>query len=101
MNRHEVAKVLAKIQLGDNRQVDELVLNEWADTIGHLDFADAIAGVRMHRQESAAWIMPAHVIANAHRARRDRLPLNAVEASSRECSTHAGYPLPCLRCEAI
>jgi len=90
--------VLAKIQLGDNRQVDQLTLEEWFDTIGHLDFAAAVAGVRLHRQESTEYLMPAHVIRNAYRARETRLPLRAVEASARECSEHAGYPLPCLRC---
>jgi hypothetical protein len=58
VNRQECAKVLAKIQLGDNRQVDQLVLDEWFDTIGHLRFEDAIGAVRLHRQESAAWLMP-------------------------------------------
>lgn len=101
MNRSECAKVLAKIQLGDNRQVDSLTLDEWFDTIGHLEFGDAIAAVRLHRQESDKWLMPAHVVAGAGRARRDRLPLNALEAAARECPMHAGYPLPCLRCEAF
>lgn len=99
MNRSECAKVLAKIQLGDNRQVDALTLDEWHDTIGHLAFEDAIAGVRLHRQESDKWLMPAHVIANAARLRRDRLPLNVLEASGRECGDHKGYPLPCIRCQ--
>ncbi|GLU88915.1 hypothetical protein Agsp01_11700 [Agromyces sp. NBRC 114283] len=99
MNRSECAKVLAKIQLGDNRQVDQLVLDEWFDTIGHLNFEDAIAGVRLHRQESTAYLMAAHVIANAGRVRRDRLPLTALESAGRECAVHVGYPLPCHRCQ--
>ena len=72
MNRNEVVKVLAKIQLGDNRAVDALVVDEWEDTIGHLRFDDAIQAVRFHRQESTAWLMPAHVIAGARRATTDR-----------------------------
>lgn len=99
MNKAECAKVLAKIQLGDNRQVDALTLEEWFDTIGHLDFEAAVAGVRLHRQESTDYLMPAHVIRNAYRAREARLPLRAVEAASRECVVHRGYPLPCGRCQ--
>ena len=84
MTKGECAKVLAKIQLGDNRQVDQLTLEEWFDTIGHLDFESAVAGVRLHRQESTDWLMPAHVIRNANRARESRLPPRAaIEAS--EC----------------
>lgn len=74
MNKSECAKVLAKIQLGDNRQVDALTLEEWFDTIGHLGFDDAIAGVRLHRQESSDWLMPFHVIRGAKRAAETRLP---------------------------
>jgi hypothetical protein len=99
VNKSECAKVLAKIQLGDNRQVDGLTLEEWFDTIGHLGFDDAVAGVRLHRQESTDWLMPAHVIRNAKRAKETRLPLRSIEASKYECADHAGYPLPCIRCD--
>jgi hypothetical protein len=99
VNRQECAKVLAKIQLGDNRQVDQLVLDEWFDTIGHLRFEDAIGAVRLHRQESSAWLMPAHVIGNVYRVRESRLPPRTLEAAKGECREHHGYPLPCLRCE--
>lgn len=85
MNRAECAKVLAKIQLGDNRQVDQLVLEEWFDTIGHLRFEDAIGAVRLHRQESDAWLMPAHVVRNVFRVRESRLPPRR-EVTSAECS---------------
>lgn len=99
MIRSECAKVLAKIQLGDNRQVDQLTLEEWFDTIGHLDFESAVAGVRLHRQESTDWLMPAHVIRNAKRAAETRLPPRALEVAASECADHAGYPLPCIRCQ--
>ncbi len=94
MNSHEVAQVLTKIQLGDNRQVDRLVIAEWEDTIGHLRFEDAIAAVKMHRQESTAYLMPAHVIANARRIADAR----AVAREDVYCQTHAWYPVPCDRC---
>jgi hypothetical protein len=74
MNRDQVARVLAKIQLGDNRSADALTLREWEDSIGHLDFTDAIAAVTMHRQESTDYLQPAHVITNARRI-RDARPL--------------------------
>ncbi|WP_125107983.1 hypothetical protein [Gulosibacter massiliensis] len=72
MNLQETAQVLAKIQLGDNRQVDELTVREWHDSIGHLAVHEAIEAVRMHRRESLNYLMPAHVIANVHRV-RDRI----------------------------
>jgi hypothetical protein len=74
MNYEEVGKVLAKIKVGDNRQVDDqgLVLSEWFDSIGDLDFADAIAAVVLHRRESTEYLLPAHVRAGARRARDSR-----------------------------
>lgn len=72
MNVHEVAQVVTKIQLGDNRQVDRLVLAEWEDAIGHLPFQDAIEAVRLHRQESTDYLQPAHVVAGARRVRAYR-----------------------------
>ena len=74
MNKQECAKVLAKIQLGDNRQVDAATLAEWFDTIGHLEFEDAVGAVRLHRQESTDWLMPAHVIRNVRRLGERTLP---------------------------
>jgi hypothetical protein len=66
MNISEVAAVLAKVQLGDNRDIDTkgLVLAEWEDTIGDLPFDAAIEGVRMHRRDSKDYLTPAHVRAN-------------------------------------
>lgn len=79
MNTDEVKQVVAKIQLGDNRQVDALTIREWQDTIGHLGFTETIEAVTMHRKESTAYLMPAHVIANVRRVResapRELLPM--------------------------
>lgn len=62
MTEAECAKVLAKIQLIDNRQVDRLNLAEWFDSIGHLDFQAAIAAVRVHRQTSTDYLQPGHIV---------------------------------------
>ena len=84
MNKQECAKVLAKIQLGDNRQADKLTLEEWFDTIGHLPFGPAIEAVRLHRQESTDYLMPAHVIRNVRRLEERTLPPR-VEITAAEC----------------
>lgn len=72
MSPQEVAQVVTKIQVGDNRQVDRLVLAEWVDAIGHLQYGDAIEAVRLHRKESTEYLQPAHVIAGAKRVRQSR-----------------------------
>lgn len=72
MNINQTAAVLAKIQLGDNREVTSLVLQEWHDTIGDLDYDDAVEAVRMHRKDSTAYLMPAHVRENVRVIQRRR-----------------------------
>ena len=74
MNYEEVSAVLVKIQLGDNRHVDKdgLVLRDWFDSIGDLNYSDAIAAVVLHRRESTEYLMPAHIRMGARRAKEAR-----------------------------
>ena len=77
MNGEQVATVLARVYLGDNRQVDPegFVLAEWASVIGRLDFDDAIEAVTMHRTERpGVYLEPGHIVANVRliRARQER-----------------------------
>ena len=74
MNNSQVAAVLAKIQLGDNREIDAqgIVLREWHESIGDLKFEDAIEAVRLHRRESTAYLTPNHIRVGAQRARDAR-----------------------------
>ena len=74
MNAAQVAAVVAKIRLGDNRETSREVILEWVDSIGDLDFDDAVEAVRMHRRETTVYLQPAHVRANVRllRARRER-----------------------------
>jgi hypothetical protein len=73
VNIDECAKVLAKIQLGDNRQADKATLAEWFDSIKSLRFEDAVEAVTMHRQESTEYLQPAHIHRNVRRIVADRV----------------------------
>lgn len=64
MTPDEVVKVLARIQMDDNRQVDRVVVQSWVDEIGDLEFQDAIEAVVMHRKSTPEWLMAAHVRQN-------------------------------------
>ena len=94
MNIDECKAVVAKIQLGDNRQVDRLVILEWFDTIGHLIADDAMKAVTLHRQESTDYLQPAHVIRLAYRVKERR----ALDRGPVFCPAHAYYPMPCDAC---
>lgn len=81
MNVSETATLLGKIQVGDNRDVSDVVVAEWHNTIGHLNFADAVEAVRLHRQNSAEYLMPAHVVAGAKAVARERVQREPLEAA--------------------
>jgi hypothetical protein len=74
VNIQETAAVLAKIKIGDNREVDSkgVVLKEWHQEIGHLPYQDALEAVVMHRQESTEYLQAGHIVANVGRIRRRR-----------------------------
>lgn len=74
MTPDEVVKVLARVQMGDNRTTDKVVFASWLQEIGDLDFEDALEAVVMHRKTSTAWLMTAHIRENARiiRQRRER-----------------------------
>lgn len=72
MTPDEVVKVLARVQMDDNRQVDRVVVQSWIDEIGDLPFEDAIEAVVMHRKSTTAWLMAAHVCENARLIRNRR-----------------------------
>lgn len=97
MTLDECTRVLAKVQLGDSRQVDRLIVREWYDTIGHLNFDDAIQAVTIHRQESTDYLQMAHIVRNANRV-RERRAITAEADKFCKVEGHAYYPKPCDRC---
>lgn len=101
MVEHEAFQLLTLASARDGRTVSASVARVWASDLSGIALPDAVAAVQQHFRESTDWLLPAHVVRNVARLRESRLPLRSLEASSRECSSHAGYPLPCLRCEAF
>jgi hypothetical protein len=81
MNVSETATLLGKIQVGDNREVSDVVVAEWHDTINYLRFDDAVEAVRLHRRSSTEYLSPAHVVAGAKAIARQRAAQGLPEAS--------------------
>lgn len=73
MNDTQLAQVVARIQAGDNRSVDAATVTHFRETIGALDYQDAMAAVRMHFTSSAEYLTAAHIVANARAIARDRV----------------------------
>lgn len=58
-----MARVLAFVQLGDNRHVDALVLDYWMQIVGDLDFETAMnAVIRFRRERPGTYLEPGHLL---------------------------------------
>jgi len=98
MKSFEMKRLLAKISLGDNRQVDQLVIDDWLETIGHLAYQEAYTAVVTHRRESTEYLMPGHIT----RLVRQHTPQRAVTMSPEvtDCGNHRWMgDSTCLYCE--
>lgn len=63
MNQPEMVTLLAKVQLGDNRNVDRLTVDYWMDTIGDLPFDVALTALRRFRRERPGiYLEPGHLL---------------------------------------
>ena len=67
MNLEQTGDVLAKVKVGDNREVDAkgYMIREWHHVLGHLPVDVVMEAVRMHRANSTEYLGTAHIVANA------------------------------------
>jgi hypothetical protein len=72
VNKSETAKLLAKMQLIDNRKVDRATVEAWHEAIGHQDYADALEALDRHRRTSDAYLMPSHINVLCAAVKQDR-----------------------------
>lgn len=77
MNITETSAVVAKIQLGDNRRVDDQIVREWHATVGHNDYGDAMNAVVEFRKTEVMYLMPAHINRLCKVAREERADAEA------------------------
>lgn len=89
MLKSEVAQLLAKAALIDNRKVDAATVEAWHEVIGHVDYNVALLALTLHRRTSSEYLMPAHIISNLRKA-RDQI---AIE-SSRQRALDPPKPAP-------
>lgn len=74
----ELTLLLTRIQVLDNRQVDQLTIEAWADVLPDwLTLEDATTAVNQHFATSTEYLKPAHIVTAAQRARSDRRSLEA------------------------
>lgn len=99
MNTEQLTVLLARIQVLDNRQVDELTIQAWAPLMAGIDYEAAVAAVNDHFRTSTAYLQPAHIIQTVARARRAILPETMSPEAPTDCGSHRWMPDgTCLHC---
>ncbi|UGS27603.1 hypothetical protein K8F61_05285 [Microbacterium resistens] len=69
MNVQETTDLLTRIQIIDNRRVEEATVLAWFELVADLDHGMAVEAAKLHFRESTAYLTPAHVRANVERIR--------------------------------
>lgn len=62
MNTTRLTALLARIQVLDNRQVDELTIQAWSPLMEDIDYHAAVRAVNRHSAESTDYLKPAHIV---------------------------------------
>lgn len=88
MNTEEVTMLLARIQVLDNRQVDQLTIEAWTPLMAFTPYSDAVDAVNAHFMESTDYLQPAHIVARVRSRRRAALPQTMSEAAPDDCGDH-------------
>lgn len=84
----EVAALLAKAALLDERKIDKLKALEFAKSLHPMTLADATAAIEHHRANSTEWLMPAHLNKIVAGWKRDRLQRAPLEIPPAELADH-------------
>ena len=77
MNYDDIGKLIARVKVGDNRDVGKagLLHVDWFQSLGHLPLDECLAAVVMHRQDRpGVYLEAGHIIANVRvvRLRQER-----------------------------
>lgn len=96
MSPQEVAALVAKIRLFDNREVTHEVLVLWVDIFAPVTATvqDAYEAFLMHTRESTTYTQPAHIITNLRRLNEQRNRGHAIESDDDRPGTFVPDPKP-------
>jgi hypothetical protein len=99
MSIDELTTLLARIQVLDNRQVDQLTIEAWAPLMADVPYTAAVDAVNDHFRSSTAYLQPAHIVQGVVSARRLMLPETMSPQAPDDCGRHRWMPDgTCLYC---
>jgi hypothetical protein len=88
MNTEQLTMLLARIQVLDNRQVDQLTIEAWSPLLANITYSDAVTAVNEHFTESTDYLQPAHIVGRVRAKRRAALPQTMSETAPDDCGNH-------------
>lgn len=102
MTIDEIARLVSRIAITDNRTVDKTTLRDWEEILPDwLTYEQAMRAVIQHRRTSTEYLLPAHVVAiaesNAPPSIKARLALPANAITLDEYARRHPEDLPALR----
>ncbi len=109
MQKLDTERLVRKLAVLDNRQVNDGVVDVWHELVGHLSYQVAEVALRKARQDvNINWIEPKHVLAKSHDAIRElndeatRLAREAEAAGTGapepKCAAHGLRITSCAAC---
>lgn len=99
MNIEQTTMLLARIQVLDNRKVDQLTVEAWTPLMANLDYHDAVEAVNEHFRTSTGYLQPAHIINGVRKAQRARTTMSPEAPDSCPHGNHRWMPDgTCLHC---
>jgi hypothetical protein len=109
MQKLDTERLVRKLAVLDNRQVNDGVVDAWHELVAHLSYQVAEVALRKARQDvNINWVEPKHVLAKAHEAARElneeatRLARQAEEngtgAPEPKCAEHGLRITTCKDC---
>ena len=101
MSIDELTRLLARIQVLDNRQVDELTIQAWQPLMVDVKYSDAVEAVNQHARESTEYLKPAHIIRIVRERQRALEPPRSMSPEvPADCGHHrwVGDGTTCLYC---
>ena len=88
MTIDELTMLLARIQVIDNRQVDQLTIEAWTPLMGDVPYDGAVQAVNDHFRTSTAYLQPAHIVQAVAASRRRELPATMSPEAPEDCGNH-------------
>ncbi len=101
MNVDELTSLLARIQVLDNRQVDQITIEAWTPLMRDVPYPAAVDAVNEHFRSSTDYLQPAHIVQYATTLRRRRFEVTMSPEVPDTCPDGSHRRLPdgtCLFC---